>query len=203
MGVSFIGIATKETNKEKIISSLVDTFKKFNRNYNVTFESEKSFDEIINRKPDNDTLDIYVSDNGTLLTMSNEFFREYLNKETLSENFDFIYFDISDTSNSYRFAMFGSGKEGLCMNIWDLGNSTKRIAGDNFLNITNDEDVFSHSFPNAVDQYLPATFHSIDLSTKIERYKFCLVLTNASSDTEKTDTNLITKKKTLWQRLIR
>ncbi len=67
---------------------------------------------------------------------------------------------------SYRFALFGNGEERECMNIWDNGKS-KEIAGDNFLNIRDDEDIF----PRAIDGYLPQPFNSIDLSTKIQRYR--------------------------------
>jgi hypothetical protein len=201
MGVSFMGLATKETNKEKVISSLVDTFKIGNRKYDVILKEELSFGEIINRKPDNVTLDIYKSDSGILLTMSHELFEEYLNKEALSENFDFVYFDISDTSNSYRFALFNKGKEGQCMNIWDLGDSTKRIAGDNFLGITNEEDVFYHSFPRAVDSYLPNHFHKIDLASKVDRYKLILNSTPTVTINNKDIYNKKLKEMSFWKRL--
>ena len=203
MGVSFMGIGTRENNKEKVISALAETFGKFSLNFSVNFEGERFFEEIINRKPDNETLDIFASAKGTLLTMSHVFFEEHLSKETLSEKFDFIYFDVSDTSNSYHFAIYGEGKAGPRMNVWDLGNNRKRIAGTNFLNISDEEDVFMNSFPRAVDEYLPATFHSIDLTTKIERYKLKHIETKMDDNSEKTNGRLNTEKKTFWQKLFR
>ncbi len=168
MGVSFKGFATK-AEEQIVLSSLILTYRKWMHDFKIYFNSEEFLDVLINRKPSDNIIDIYSTTFGTLCIMSDQLF-EILSKYDLSENFDFTYFDISDTSMSYRFALFGNGVEKKCMNIWDNGRS-KDIAGDNFLNITNDEDIFLNVFPRAINEYLPEPFNDIDLSSKITRYR--------------------------------
>jgi len=174
MGVTIIGIATK-ADENSILDALVKTYAKWNHFYKAEFESEQYFEVLINRKPGDNILDVYSTKHGTICTLSWELF-EILSKQDLSLNFDFLYFDISETSMDHRFALFSNGKEGLCMNIWDKGD-TKTIAGDNFLHIKDAEDIFFDVFPRAVAEWLPKPFHTIDLDTKIKRYR----LTKAAS----------------------
>lgn len=172
MGVTIIGIATK-ADEISILDGLVKTYAKWNHFYKAEFESEQYFEILINRKPDNNIVDIYSTTHGTIGVLSWELF-EILSKYDLSLNFDFLYFDISETSMDHRFALFSQGKEGLCMNIWDKG-SAKTIAGDNFLDIKEAEDIFFDVFPRAIAEFTPKPFHTIDLGTKIKRYRLTKV----------------------------
>jgi hypothetical protein len=194
MGVSFKGIATR-TDENTILNGLIRTYEKWNHKFEAEFDAEHFFEVLINRKPDNNIVDIYSTSSGTICILSLDLF-EILSKHDLSTNFDFVYFDISETSMSHRFALFSSGKEGLCMNVWDKGSS-KQISGDNFLNITNEEDIFLNVFPRTINDYLPKSFNDIDLSTKIKRYR---LITKTEKEPEKTKES-IHKKRTVWDRL--
>ena len=196
MGVTIMGIATKADEKT-VLNAIKKTFEGDNLYFDINFESEPFFESFINRKPSDNIIDLYSTNNGTICVLSSQLF-EILRKEFLATFFDFVYFDICETSMSHRFALFSNGSEGSCMNIWDKGNS-KRIAGDNFLDIKDDDDIFFNSFPSAINDYLPQSFHSIDLTTKIKRY--LLIKNDSTNDVIKNDNKTHKTKKTFWERL--
>jgi len=194
MGVSFLGIATKK-DEITVLNGLIQTFAMWNDKFKPEFDGEHSFEALINRKPAKNIVDIYSTSSGTICIMSWDLF-EILRKHDLSTLFDFIYFDISETSMSHRFALFSGGEEGLHMNVWESEGS-KDIAGNNFLNITDEEDIFQFVFPRTVNEYLPKPFHSIDLTTKIKRYRLIAATEAEYIQTEEAKS----KSKTLWQKL--
>ena len=183
MGVSIMGIGTKADEKT-VLTSFIKTFEEDNMFFDFKFESKQTFDILINRKSSDNIFDIYSTEKGTICIISHQIFEEKLRKHFLSTFFDFLYFDISETSMSHRFALFSNGNEGLCMNVWDMGNS-KRIAGDNFLNIKDEDDVFFDIFPNAVKDFLSEKFHDIDVSTEINRYVLIPKVTSNNLEPEK------------------
>lgn len=172
MGVSVNGFATKE-NKDIAIKELEKACKLVNPNATIVFEREAIFEELIQRKRADNIIDIYETKNGSILIMSHELFEKFSRWE-LSKSYDIDYFDICETSMSHRFAKFSEGKETECMNIWDSG-STKDIAGQNYLDIKQDEDVFFSAFPRLTDKYTEQTFHQIELDSRIERYNFVIL----------------------------
>lgn len=171
MGVSVNGFATK-ANKEIAIIELENACKLVNPNATIVFEREAIFEELIQRKGADNIIDIYSTKNGSILIMSHKLFEKFSRWE-LSKSYDIDYFDICETSMSHRFAKFSEGKETECMNIWDSG-SAKDIAGQNYLDIKQDEDVFFSAFPRLTDKYTEQTFHQIELDTKVERYNFVI-----------------------------
>jgi len=172
MGVSFIGIATKATEKELLVS-LQNTNIQNGKDVHIVFDSEHYFETIILRKPSDNLIDIYSCPNGSLCTVSYNVYDNYLWKSDISKLFDLLYFDVSETSMDHRFAFFSGGSEKYGMNVYDEG-ATKRIHGDNFLNIRDSDDIFTGTFAAAVNEYLPKAFGEM-LETgppeKVRRYK--------------------------------
>jgi hypothetical protein len=171
MGVSINGFATK-ADKEIAIKELEKAFKLVNPNAKIVFEREAIFEELIQRKRTDNIIDIYSTKNGSILVMSHDLFEKF-SRWDLSKSYDIDYFDICETSMSHRFAKFSAGKETECMNIWDYG-STKDIAGQNYLDIKQNEDVFFSAFPRLADKYTEQSFHRIELDSKIDRYNFII-----------------------------
>ncbi len=206
MGVSVNGFATK-ANQEIAIKQLERACKLVNPNATIEFEREAIFEELIQRKRADNIIDIYSTKNGSILIMSHELFEKFSRWE-LSKSYDIDYFDICETSMSHRFAKFSEGKETECMNIWDSG-STKDIAGQNYLDIKQDEDVFFSAFPRLTDKYTEKTFHQIELDSKIERYNFVIseVSNNesenimANSENKTRDELKEGNKRSFWKRL--
>lgn len=168
MGVSFIGIAAKvDTNT--IINSLKSVHKIKQKKLKIVFDCDCTFDSMLNRKPEPNIIDLFSNEHGTICTYSDT---EDVQIWTwaLSSFFDFVYFDISETSMEHRFAFFSNGVEQVGMNVYDFGDK-KRIAGDNFLNIQDSEDIFMETFDKALMPYIKVSVHTIDNSTLIERYK--------------------------------
>jgi len=206
MGVSVNGFATK-ASKEIAIKELEKACKLVNPNATIVFEREAIFEELIQRKRTDNIIDIYTTRNGSILIISHELFEKFSRWE-LSKSYNVDYFDICETSMSHRFARFSDGKETECMNIWDSG-STKDIAGQNYLDIKQDEDVFFSAFPRLTDKYTEQTFHQIELDSKIERYNFVIAedsnniskntLVNSQNATIDEPKNI--NRKSFWKRL--
>lgn len=168
MGISINGIVSHESEK-KAIEKLDNCFKLSNPNLTIEKEKQVPFEKLINRKREPNIIDVYSDSKGTLMIFSYQLFEKF-SKWKLSELFNFDYFDVDETSMSHRFAQFRNGNDDICMNIWDKG-STKKIAGDNYLEIKDEDDIFHHSFTKLTDSYLSVPFNSIELNTQINRYK--------------------------------
>lgn len=170
MGVSFIGIATKAKESE-LIDAIKQTNLKNNKPVDIVFESEHYFETVILRKPEDGIIDVYSCDKGTVCTVSYNVYDQYLWKSEISERFNLFYFDVSETSMEHRFAFFALGSEKQGMNVYDEGSS-KRIHGDNFLNIRDGDDIFTGIFADAVSEYLPRPFgEMLESQDKMRRYR--------------------------------
>jgi len=208
MGVSINGFATK-ANKNEAIKELEKACQLINPDARINFEREAIFEEWIQRKREDNIIDIYSTNNGSILIMSHQLFEKFSRWE-LSKCYEIDYFDIDETSMSHRFARFSQGKETVCMNIWDSGSS-KDISGDNYLKIEQDEDVFFSAFQRLADSYTEETFHEIDLGSKIERFRFLIskeenILSEsnnnlASVTNESIQRDSKNQKKSFWSRL--
>ena len=167
MGISINGIVTNEP-ENTAIEKLDRCFKLINPRMTIDKKEQIAFETIINRKREPNIIDVYSDNKGTLMIFSYQLFEKFSTWE-LSKLFNFDYFDVDETSMSHRFAQFRNGKDDICMNIWDKGSS-KKIAGDNYLDIEDGDDVFHHSFTKLTDSYLSVPFNSIELNKKINRY---------------------------------
>ncbi|MCS3798544.1 hypothetical protein [Niastella sp. OAS944] len=170
MGVSFIGIASK-INEEKLLAAIQHTFQVMNINKSIVFNSEQPFEAIVLRKGKDNIVDIYSGNLGTICTVSWNVYDRYLFKDIISGFFNLLYFDISETSMSHRFAWFSEGDEKHYTNI-SYKEDIMYISGPNFLNIKNTDDIFTGTFANAVKEYLPQSFGAMLVSEeKIKRYE--------------------------------
>ena len=176
MGVTITGIAAK-ADEQRIIRSIISTNHRNRRPSEIIFDSELPFEALIMRKPGDDCIDIYSSEKGCVCTFSDTIQERYLWKHEISEGFDLFYFDVSETAMEHRFAFFSGGKEKYGMNVYD-GGTTKRIHGDNFLNIQDSNDVFTGTLAGALEPYLPhsmGTMLEMGYQEKIRRYRFRLL----------------------------
>lgn len=195
MGVSFIGIATKAKENE-LIDAIKQTNLKNKRPVEIVLDSEHYFETVILRKPEDNIIDIYSCDKGTVCTVSYNVYERYLWKVDISEYFNLFYFNISETSMEHRFAFFALGSEKQGMNVYDEGSS-KRIHGDNFLNIRDSDDIFTGVFANRVSEYLPRPFgEMLESQDKMRRYKLVVTPEEQAPQVEKE-----AKKKSFLQRL--
>lgn len=56
------------------------------------------------------------------------------------------------------------------MSLSDYGHCND-VSGDNFLHVTDGDDVLADVFPRAVADYLPQPFAQIDPAAKVTRYR--------------------------------
>ena len=56
------------------------------------------------------------------------------------------------------------------MEVWDYGDC-KDVRGDNFLHVTDDDNVLADVFPRAIADYLPQPFAQMDPAAKVARYR--------------------------------
>lgn len=176
MGISITGFATK-ADEQKIIRSIVSALHQENRKAEIVFDSEQPFDGVMLRKPGDDFIDIYSGDKGSVCTVSNDIQERHLWLERISKLYDLFYFDISETSMEHRFALYSGGAEKMAMNVYDLG-SKKRIVGENFLNIQDDRDIFTGTFSDALNDYLPkplGDMMDMGYREKVRRYRLNII----------------------------
>lgn len=176
MGVTITGIAAK-ADEQRIIRSIISTNHRNGRPAEIVFDSELPFEALIMRKPGDDCIDIYSCEKGCVCTFSDTIQERYLWKSEISEGFDLFYFDVSETAMEHRFAFFTGGTERSGMNIYD-GGTTKRIYGDNFLNIEDSSDIFTGTLADALETYLPnpmGDMLEMGYKEKIRRYRFRLL----------------------------
>ncbi|MBE7661524.1 hypothetical protein F7646_13175 [Tenacibaculum finnmarkense genomovar finnmarkense] len=176
MGITIQGIITLEKEKSAI-TKIEKAFRASNIKYTYDIEllEEPIFEELIERKRQDDIIDVYTDNKGTLITFSHNILENF-STNSISKYFDFDYFDLDDTSMAYRFSQFKEGGEKLSMNIFHGMNiikndDSREILGDNFLDIKDNEDIYFVTFHKLVDSYLTTPLDSIDLSQKVNRYK--------------------------------
>lgn len=194
MGVSFIGIAAKAKEKE-LIDLIKQTNLKNNKPVDIVFDSEHQFETLILRKREDNIIDVYSCDEGTVCTVSYNVYENYLWKSDISEFFNLFYFDVDETSMEHRFAFFALGSEKQGMNVYDEGSS-KRIHGDNFLNIQDGDDIFTGTFANKVSEYLPKPFgEMLEEMEKMRRWRLVV------REVEEVETPKVeVKKRSFWGR---
>lgn len=167
MGFNLEGFATNVA-AGKILDELAVETKKMHPDSTLSFEREISFEEWMNRKADDNILDIYSTADGTLVSASHKFLFNFIHRG-FSKKFDVYKFDLSETSMVFRFEVCKNGERFQLMVIDDA--QSRKIAYDPILPIQ-DEDVFMDFFPRYLKLITCFDFHKIDLSARAKRFVF-------------------------------
>jgi len=179
MGVSISGIVIKKVIKDDF-NNFENCFRKVYPNFRLEFEKEIVLESMLDRKRGSNYIDLYYTNSGTFMTFDENALEGTYWIHELSENSEIVNFDICETSMTFHFSKYFNNKQIDTFNIFN-----GQIHGDDFLNISDGDDIFWDILPLITQEFIGEKIHDIDQGSKCFRYKIFLGQTQNQINEEK------------------
>ena len=166
MGMNISGFVTNQNLSKKI--ELIE--KSVSERFKLEYETDVTFEKAASLSSKEKNIDFYFTDLGTLALCDGVINTAHKFREITDENIELYKFELYEFSMKFKFTKYhNKAKEWSILYVFE---EELKIFGENYLNITQNDDVIFGTFSKLVEGLIGISFEKIDFNENWKRYRW-------------------------------